>query len=66
MSDTPTDHFIQGQTTLSRIHAHVGEEVVEIIMQMAVYAGFPAAMNALFVAKDLFTEPDTADKRKTS
>ncbi len=30
------------------------EEVVEIIMQMAVYAGFPAALNGLFVAKALF------------
>ncbi|WP_413739050.1 carboxymuconolactone decarboxylase family protein [Sodalis sp. RH21] len=30
------------------------EEVVEIIMQMAVYAGFPAALNGLFVAKELF------------
>lgn len=66
MSDTPTDHFIQGQAALSRSHGHVGEEVVEIIMQMAVYAGFPAAADALFVAKDLFTEPDTADTRKTS
>ncbi|MBD1873305.1 carboxymuconolactone decarboxylase family protein [Nodosilinea sp. FACHB-131] len=31
-------------------------EVVEVIMQMAVYAGFPAAVNALLVAKDVFTE----------
>ncbi len=34
------------------------EEVVEVIMQMAVYAGFPAAVNALLVAKDVFTELD--------
>lgn len=32
------------------------EEVVEIIMQMAVYAGFPAALNGLFVAKEVFQE----------
>jgi len=30
------------------------EEIVEVMMQMAVYAGFPAALNALFVAKDVF------------
>jgi len=32
------------------------EEVVEIIMQMAVYAGFPAALNGLFAAKEVFAE----------
>ena len=30
------------------------EEIVEIIMQMAVYAGFPAALNGLFAAKEAF------------
>lgn len=29
-------------------------EITEIIMQMAVYAGFPAALNGLFAAKDVF------------
>lgn len=29
-------------------------EIVEVIMQMAVYAGFPAALNGLFVARDVF------------
>jgi 4-carboxymuconolactone decarboxylase len=29
-------------------------EIIEIIMQMAVYAGFPAALNGLFVAKEVF------------
>ncbi|HCR58506.1 MAG TPA: 4-carboxymuconolactone decarboxylase [Raoultella sp.] len=36
---------------------HVGltqEEIVEVIMQMAVYAGFPAALNGLFAAKEVF------------
>ncbi|GAA4222418.1 4-carboxymuconolactone decarboxylase [Sagittula marina] len=32
------------------------EEIVEICMQMAVYAGFPAALNALFAAKEVFAE----------
>lgn len=30
------------------------EEIVEVIMQMAVYAGFPAALNGLFAAKEVF------------
>jgi len=30
------------------------EEVVETIMQMAVYAGFPAALNGLAAAKEVF------------
>ncbi|MFZ4675700.1 MAG: carboxymuconolactone decarboxylase family protein [Nodosilinea sp.] len=33
-------------------------EIVEVIMQMAVYAGFPAAVNSLLVAKDVFAELD--------
>lgn len=30
------------------------EEIAEIIMQMAVYAGFPSALNGLFAAKEVF------------
>ena len=44
-----------------RVHIHAAlnvgctrEEVVEVIMQMAVYAGFPAALNGLFAAKEVF------------
>lgn len=32
------------------------EEVIEVIIQMAVYAGFPAALNGMFVAKEVFAE----------
>ncbi len=32
------------------------EEIVEVIIQMAVYAGFPAALNAMLVAKEVFQE----------
>ena len=32
------------------------EEIIEIIMQMAVYAGFPAALNGLFAAREVFGE----------
>ncbi|MEB7558968.1 carboxymuconolactone decarboxylase family protein [Kluyvera cryocrescens] len=38
---------------------HVGltkEEIIEVIMQMAVYAGFPAALNGLFAAKEVFAK----------
>ncbi len=31
-------------------------EITEILMQMAVYAGFPAALNGLFAAKEVFAE----------
>lgn len=31
------------------------EEITEILMQMAVYAGFPAALNGLFAAKEVFS-----------
>jgi 4-carboxymuconolactone decarboxylase len=33
-------------------------EIVEILMQMAVYAGFPAALNGLFAAQHVFAERD--------
>lgn len=44
-----------------KVHINAGlnvglsrEEIVEIIMQMAVYAGFPAALNGLFAAREVF------------
>ena len=46
-----------------KVHLHgarnVGcseQEIVEAIMQMAVYAGFPAALNGLFAAKEVFAQ----------
>ncbi|MGE4505647.1 MAG: carboxymuconolactone decarboxylase family protein [Desulfovibrionaceae bacterium] len=48
-----------------KVHVHgalnVGvtrTEVLEIILQMAVYAGFPAALNALFTTEAVFRERD--------
>lgn len=32
------------------------EEIVEIIIQMAVYAGFPSALNGISAAREVFTE----------
>lgn len=34
------------------------EELVEVIMQTAVYAGFPAALNAFTAAKAVFSQED--------
>jgi 4-carboxymuconolactone decarboxylase len=35
------------------------QEIIEVMMQMAVYAGFPAALNGLFAAKDVFAKGKT-------
>lgn len=52
-----------------KVHIHgalnVGcsrQEVVEVMMQMAVYAGFPAALNGLFAVKEVFAERDANGK----
>jgi 4-carboxymuconolactone decarboxylase len=46
-----------------KVHIHAArnvgcseQEIVEVIMQMAVYAGFPAALNGLFAAKEVFAQ----------
>lgn len=46
-----------------KVHIHAGlnvgcsrEEIIETIIQMAVYAGFPAALNGLFAAEEVFAE----------
>jgi 4-carboxymuconolactone decarboxylase len=46
-----------------RVHVkaalHVGcapREIVEVIMQMSVYAGFPAALNGLAIVREVFGE----------
>jgi len=46
-----------------RVHLHAAlnvgctqVEIVEVIMQMSAYAGFPAALNGLFAAKEIFAE----------
>lgn len=35
-------------------------EITEVMMQMSVYAGFPAALNGLFAAKEVFSDMDGA------
>jgi 4-carboxymuconolactone decarboxylase len=52
-----------GHTAQLKVHTqsalNVGvtrEEIVEIILQMALYAGFPAAINAMQAVKEVFDE----------
>ena len=54
-----------------KVHIHgamnVGssrQEVIEIIIQMAVYAGFPAALNGLFAAEEVFHEREKSESIK--
>jgi 4-carboxymuconolactone decarboxylase len=41
------------------------EEIVEVMMQMAIYAGFPAALNGLFAAKAVFRNLDAENDRQS-
>jgi len=34
------------------------QEIIEVIIQMAVYAGFPRAINGVYIAKEVFEELD--------
>ncbi|WP_345970898.1 carboxymuconolactone decarboxylase family protein [Sulfurimonas sp. HSL1-6] len=54
-------------TAAPQLKAHVNgalnvgctpQEIIEIMIQMAVYAGFPAALNGLATAKEVFDERD--------
>ncbi|NIE55974.1 MULTISPECIES: carboxymuconolactone decarboxylase family protein [unclassified Burkholderia] len=42
------------------------DEIVEVFMQMAVYAGFPAALNALFAAHEVFMRRDEIEAASKS
>lgn len=39
------------------------KQIVEVILQMSVYAGFPAAMNAMYAAKEVFIEKARKSKK---
>jgi 4-carboxymuconolactone decarboxylase len=48
-----------------KVHIHAAlnvgctrQEVVEVLIQMAVYAGFPAALSGVLAAKEVFFERD--------
>ena len=54
---------VTGATTQLRVHvesaASVGiskEEIIEVLMQVALYSGFPVALNALADCHDLLTD----------
>lgn len=56
-------------TAPSQLRAHIRaalnvgcsqEEVVEVILQMVLYAGFPATINGMQAAKEVFAERDGA------
>lgn len=38
------------------------QEITETIIQIALYAGFPACLNAMFVAKEVFIERGIIDQ----
>ena len=51
-----------------KVHMHAAlnvgltrAELVEVVSQMAVYAGFPAALNGMTVAEEVFAERDGAE-----
>jgi 4-carboxymuconolactone decarboxylase len=39
------------------------QEIVEVINEMAVYAGFPAAVNGLAIAREVFKERDNREEQ---
>src|SRR5471030_2260323 len=60
-------------TAQLKVHLHgalnVGAsttEIVEVLMQMAVYAGFPAAINGLLAAKEVFAARAESENMQTT
>lgn len=51
-AETELEHHINAALNVG----NSPEEIVEIIMQMSAYGGFPAAINGIKVAKKLFKE----------
>lgn len=56
-----------------KVHVEAGlnvgispDEIVETVVQMAVYAGFPAALNGLFAVRDVFAARGVAISSKTA
>ena len=62
-------------TASPQLKVHIGgalsvgctrEEIIEVIIQMAVYAGFPAALNGLAAAKEVFARHEARGKSTSS
>jgi len=47
---------LRAHIALALVNGATKEEIVEVILHMAVYAGFPAAWNGLISAKQVFGE----------
>lgn len=41
------------------------QEVIEIMIEMAAYAGFPAALNGIYAAKEVFTDRAAANSKQS-
>ena len=50
------DIQLRAHIALALVNGATKEEIVEVILHMMVYAGFPAAWNGLIAAKEVFTE----------
>lgn len=62
-----------GATPQLKVHLEAGlnvglapREIVETVIQMAVYAGFPAALNGLFAVKEVFAARGVEMAAKTA
>lgn len=60
---------LRANTPLS-IHMHgaintglTRRELIEVIVQSSIYAGFPAAVNAMEIARDVFRERDKKERK---
>ncbi|MEF1288847.1 carboxymuconolactone decarboxylase family protein [Vibrio sp. M260118] len=56
-----------------KVHLHAAlnvgctaDELKEVILQMSVYAGFPAALNGMFALKEVLAEHDLTAEPKSS
>ncbi len=52
-----------------RVHIHAAlnagasrREIIEVVLQMTVYTGFPLALNALYTVRDIFARRDASGK----
>lgn len=57
-------------SSLLKVHIHgalnagcARQEIVEIMIQMAIYAGFPVAINGMMAAKEVFAERDASGRK---
>ena len=65
MSQDHSERFDRGWETVGKINGPARDQqfrnLGEVMAQMAVYAGVPAAINALLIAKQVFAEREAAE-----